>query len=147
MLKAPVAIPELRSLRALRCEDRDRFRHGEVYAAASAWPGPEGRIGVARIRFRLFRRETVGAEAVGTTKRRKRSSSDQGFTQAAKILLDDPQSFAFVQYSALVGSQWLIDDPNDPRLPAIARTGNRLFGLSEGEQEGACLDPAKMKKS
>ncbi|WP_330083781.1 helix-turn-helix domain-containing protein [Methylocystis iwaonis] len=48
--------------------------------------------------------------------------------------IDDPMSFAFVQYCAVVGAQWLLEDPNDPRLPAIRRTGNRLFGLSEPEE-------------
>jgi len=49
--------------------------------------------------------------------------------------VEDPQSFAFVQYCALVGAQWLFDDPNDPRLPAIRKTGNRLFGIAEPEEE------------
>jgi AcrR family transcriptional regulator len=45
--------------------------------------------------------------------------------------IEDPQSFAFVQYGALVGAQWLFDDENDPRLPAILKTANRLFGMAE----------------
>ncbi|HMK88996.1 MAG TPA: helix-turn-helix domain-containing protein [Methylocystis sp.] len=49
--------------------------------------------------------------------------------------IEDPQSFAYVQYGALVGLQWLIDDPDDARAPGIVRTANRLFGLSEPEEK------------
>jgi AcrR family transcriptional regulator len=45
--------------------------------------------------------------------------------------VEDPQSFAFIQYCALIGAQWLLDDPNDPRLKAIRKTGERIFGLEE----------------
>jgi AcrR family transcriptional regulator len=45
--------------------------------------------------------------------------------------VDDPQSFAFIQYCAMIGGQWLLDDINDPRLPAIRETGDRLFGVAE----------------
>ncbi len=43
--------------------------------------------------------------------------------------VDDPRSEAFVQYAVAVGSQWLIDDPADPRLPGIRQAAYRLFGL------------------
>jgi AcrR family transcriptional regulator len=49
--------------------------------------------------------------------------------------VEDPQSFAFIQYCAVVGAQWLLDDVNDPRLPAIRETGNRLFGIAEPDGE------------
>ena len=49
--------------------------------------------------------------------------------------IDDPEAFAFVQYCALVGAQWLLDDPNDPRLPKIRETANKLFGLSEAAED------------
>ena len=45
--------------------------------------------------------------------------------------VEDPRSEAFLQYAVVVGSQWLIDDLSDPRLPEIKRAGNRLFGLAE----------------
>ena len=45
--------------------------------------------------------------------------------------VEDPRSVAFVQYAVVVGSQWLIDDPADPRLPGIKQAGYRLFGLGE----------------
>lgn len=47
----------------------------------------------------------------------------------------DPRSAALVQYAALVGAQWLLEDAQDPRLPAIRKTGNRLFGIDEPEDE------------
>lgn len=49
--------------------------------------------------------------------------------------VEDPQSFAFVQYCAMVGAQWLLDDGSDPRLQAIRETANRLFGIAEAEEE------------
>ena len=49
--------------------------------------------------------------------------------------VEDPSSFAFVQYCALVGAQWLLDDPNDPRLPALRRTANSLFGIAGNREE------------
>jgi hypothetical protein len=51
--------------------------------------------------------------------------------------VEDPQAMAFMQYATVVGGQWLLDDPNDPRIPAIRKTGNRLFGLDEKEGEQA----------
>jgi len=47
--------------------------------------------------------------------------------------LEDPQSAAFVQYAALVGMQWLLEGLDDPRVPAIRKAGNRIFGLDEPE--------------
>jgi AcrR family transcriptional regulator len=49
--------------------------------------------------------------------------------------VEDPQSYAFIQYCTMVGGQWLIDDLNDPRLPGIRKTGDRLFGIAEPEGE------------
>ncbi|MBY6243574.1 TetR/AcrR family transcriptional regulator [Methylosinus sp. Sm6] len=48
--------------------------------------------------------------------------------------IDDPQAFACIQYATVIGLQWLIDDPSDPRAFAISRVGNRLFGLDEPEE-------------
>ncbi|WP_292532315.1 TetR/AcrR family transcriptional regulator [Methylocystis sp.] len=47
--------------------------------------------------------------------------------------LSDPQSAAFLQYAALVGLQWLLDDADDPRMPGILEAGNRIFRLDDGE--------------
>ncbi|MBI1867795.1 MAG: TetR/AcrR family transcriptional regulator [Methylocystis sp.] len=47
--------------------------------------------------------------------------------------VDDPAAVAFIQYAVVVGGQWLLDDPNDPRIPAIRKTGDRLFGIDEPE--------------
>ncbi|GEM_PF-728719 len=47
--------------------------------------------------------------------------------------LDDPQAAAYVQYAALVGLQWLLDDADDPRMPGILKAGNRIFRLDDGE--------------
>ncbi|PWB95455.1 MULTISPECIES: TetR/AcrR family transcriptional regulator [Methylosinus] len=49
--------------------------------------------------------------------------------------IDDPHAFAAIQYATVVGLQWLIDDPHDPRIAAICRTGNRLFGIDEPDAE------------
>lgn len=46
----------------------------------------------------------------------------------------DARAEAFVQYAVAVGSQWLIDDPADPRLPGIAQAAYRLFGLSKDKR-------------
>jgi AcrR family transcriptional regulator len=48
--------------------------------------------------------------------------------------VDDPQSLAFIQYSVVVGLQWLVS-PGDPRWNAVAATGYNLFGLSRPEAE------------
>jgi AcrR family transcriptional regulator len=45
--------------------------------------------------------------------------------------IEDPKSFAFVLHCALVGGQWLLEGPEDPRIPAILVTAHRLFGLEE----------------
>lgn len=45
--------------------------------------------------------------------------------------VEDPRPVAFVQYAVVVGSQWLIDDPADSRLPGIKQAAYRLFGLDE----------------
>jgi AcrR family transcriptional regulator len=49
--------------------------------------------------------------------------------------LEDPQSAAFVQYSALVGMQWLLESLDDPRLPAIRKVANRIFALQEPDED------------
>ena len=41
----------------------------------------------------------------------------------------DPQSMAFIQYATVIGFQWLLDSPDDPRMPALRRAGDILFGL------------------
>ncbi|MES3110440.1 TetR/AcrR family transcriptional regulator [Sphingomonas aurantiaca] len=42
----------------------------------------------------------------------------------------DPEGTAFVQYAAMIGTQWLVSDIDDPRLlPALA-VAHDLFGLS-----------------
>lgn len=43
----------------------------------------------------------------------------------------DPYSDACVQYAALVGMQWLVSDPDDPRLPGARQAAWRLFGIAE----------------
>ncbi len=45
--------------------------------------------------------------------------------------VDDPRSNAFVQYAVVVGSQWLLDDPADPRLARIREAAYALFMLEE----------------
>lgn len=42
----------------------------------------------------------------------------------------DPEGTAFLQYAVLVGSQWLVSDLDDPRLPAALAVARDLFGLS-----------------
>lgn len=49
--------------------------------------------------------------------------------------IEDPKSFAFVLHCALVGGQWLLEGPKDPRIPAILKTAHRLFGIAEPEAE------------
>jgi AcrR family transcriptional regulator len=41
----------------------------------------------------------------------------------------DPKSHALVQYAALVGAQWLISDPADPRLAGFLDLAHDLFKL------------------
>ena len=41
----------------------------------------------------------------------------------------DPHALAFIQYAAVVGSQWLLLSADDPRIPAIKTVGDELFGL------------------
>lgn len=45
--------------------------------------------------------------------------------------VDDPYAYAFVQYAAIVGGQWLLNSIDDPRLPAIRKAGNAIFGLTD----------------
>ena len=42
----------------------------------------------------------------------------------------DPKSTAFIQYAVVIGFQWLLDSPDDPRMPALRRAGDLLFGLA-----------------
>lgn len=53
--------------------------------------------------------------------------------------VEDPYSYAFVQYCAVVGGQWLLDDPADPRIPAIRKTGNRIFEIDELDEQPTAL--------
>jgi AcrR family transcriptional regulator len=43
--------------------------------------------------------------------------------------VEDPRSLAFIQYAAVIGGQWLLESPDDPRIPAIKLAGDALFGL------------------
>jgi AcrR family transcriptional regulator len=45
--------------------------------------------------------------------------------------VDDPETMAIIQYAVLVGLQWLLDVDDDPRLPAIKRVAEPLFGLAD----------------
>jgi len=58
----------------------------------------------------------------------------QGLTSMIALLqpdVEDPAAFAFVQYAAIVGGQMLLSSGEDPRIPAIRKIGNQLFGLNE----------------
>jgi len=44
--------------------------------------------------------------------------------------VEDPNALAFVQYASVVGGQMLLTSAADPRIPAIRKVGNQLFGLS-----------------
>lgn len=52
-------------------------------------------------------------------------------TAALRPQAPDPRSEAFVQYAVVIGFQWLLDDPEDPRLPELKAAAHRLFGLDE----------------
>jgi AcrR family transcriptional regulator len=58
--------------------------------------------------------------------------------------LDDPQAAAYVQYAALVGLQWLLDEADDSRMPGILKAGHRIFGLAEEEKPESKI-PARKK--
>lgn len=45
--------------------------------------------------------------------------------------IGDARSAAFIQYAVVVGSHWLLDDPDDPRIPAVQDAAYRLFQLLE----------------
>ena len=47
--------------------------------------------------------------------------------------VEDPAAYAFVQYASIVGGQMLLSSSDDPRIPAIRKVGNHLFGLSEDD--------------
>lgn len=56
----------------------------------------------------------------------------EGLASMIRLLqpeVEDPDALAFVQYASIVGGQMLLSSRDDPRIPAIRRTGNRLFGL------------------
>ena len=56
----------------------------------------------------------------------------QGLASMIRLLrpnTKDAYALAFVQYAALVGGQMLLVSEDDPRIPAIRKAGNRLFGL------------------
>ena len=48
--------------------------------------------------------------------------------------LKDPLSLAFVLHCALVGGQWLLQGPDDPRIAAILNIAHRLVDLEEKER-------------
>lgn len=57
----------------------------------------------------------------------------QGLASMIRLLqpeIEDPDAFAFVQYASVVGGQMLLSSGADPRIPAIRKVGNKLFGLS-----------------
>jgi len=57
----------------------------------------------------------------------------QGLASMIALLqpdVEDPAAFAFVQYAAIVGGQMLLSSDDDPRIPAIRKVGNRIFGLN-----------------
>lgn len=57
----------------------------------------------------------------------------QGLASMITLLqpdIKDPAAYAFVQYAAIVGGQMLLASGDDPRIPAIRKVGNELFGLS-----------------
>jgi len=56
----------------------------------------------------------------------------QGLASMIALLqpdIEDPAAYAFVQYAAIVGGQMLLASGDDPRIPAIRKVGNQLFGL------------------
>ncbi|MCA8899705.1 MAG: TetR/AcrR family transcriptional regulator [Hyphomonas sp.] len=60
----------------------------------------------------------------------------QGLAGILSVLrpdVEDAYSMAFIQYAATVGGQWILPSADDPRIPALRRLGNRLFGLDEPE--------------
>lgn len=57
----------------------------------------------------------------------------QGLASMIRLLrpdVEDPDALAFVQYASVVGGQMLLKSSDDPRIPAIRKVGNELFGLS-----------------
>lgn len=57
----------------------------------------------------------------------------QGLASMIRLLqpdIEDPDAFAFVQYASVVGGQMLLNSSDDPRIPAIRKVGNELFGLA-----------------
>lgn len=57
----------------------------------------------------------------------------QGLASMIRILqpdAEDADALAFVQYASVVGGQMLLKASDDPRIPAIRKAGNKLFGLS-----------------
>jgi len=55
-----------------------------------------------------------------------------GLTSMIQLLqpeIEAPGAYAFVQYAAIVGGQMILTSADDPRLPAIRKVGNQLFGL------------------
>lgn len=57
----------------------------------------------------------------------------QGLAGMIRLLrpeIEDPDALAFVQYASVVGGQMLLNSAADPRIPAIRKVGNQLFGLS-----------------
>ncbi len=61
--------------------------------------------------------------------------------------LADPQSAAYVQYAALVGLQWLLDDADDPRMPGILKAGNQIFRLADDDEPASNKSPRKQKSA
>jgi AcrR family transcriptional regulator len=46
--------------------------------------------------------------------------------------LEDPRAFAVLMYAVIVGAQWLLKAPEDPREPSLRRTFAAVFGLFAG---------------
>lgn len=57
----------------------------------------------------------------------------QGLASMIRLIqpdVKDADALAFVQYASVVGGQMLLKSSDDPRIPAIRKVGNKLFGLA-----------------
>ena len=122
-----------------------RWRHVTLDARAAALPPnvePSNlRAFLREEPFRLdhsFERALRHLAAVEPTVRVAVDEVDRARIDALSMLvamlrpeLKDPASHAFVQYAAMVGSQWLAVEDNDPRMDGIKAAAYRLFELDE----------------
>lgn len=108
----------------LQNEDRPEGKRVIMRGVSTEWDGAFER----QLRI-LAAQEPLVAELVSKVDERRM----QGLASMIALLqpdVEDPASFAFVQYAAIVGGQMLLSSASDPRIPAIRETGNRIFGLS-----------------